>query len=218
MLTARIDHLVVTAPTLAQGTQYLHETLGVSPQAGGEHPRMGTHNSLLRLGADLYVEVIAPDPGAAAPSRPRWFQLDDANWNVRPQLATWVARTNDIYAAQAAAHIPNGEIQSMTRGDLEWLITITEDGGRPMQGAAPSFIQWNTPTHPAAAMQETGCSLLDLEVHHPESAALQDMLRRIGFEGKFSAHALPAGAPPYLLAHIQTPNGPRQLGVSISRN
>ena len=213
MLASRIDHLVITAPTLAQGVLYLSQALGVSPQAGGVHPRMGTHNCVLKLGPDLYTEVIATDPDAAAPGRPRWFQLDDADWNDRPQLATWVARSSDIRAAQAAAGIPNGEVHAMTRGELEWLITITEDGGLPMQGAMPAFIQWSAPQHPAASMQDMGCSLIGLESHHPEAPAIDDMLGRIGFEGRFSAHAVPAGAQPYLVAHIQTPGGPRQLGT-----
>lgn len=58
-----------------------------------------------------------------------------------------------------------------------------------MQGAAPALIQWNTPAHPAVAMPD--------------------------FEGKLSPHALPVGATPYLLAHIQTPDGPRKLDCNM---
>ena len=218
MLSTRIDHLVITAPTLAQGTQYLSRALGVSPQAGGAHPRMGTHNCVLKLGPDLYAEVIATDPEAIAPDRPRWFQLDDSDWNDRPRLATWVARTSDIRAAQAAAGTANGEVHAMTRGELEWLITITEDGNLPMQGAVPAFIQWGAPTHPAASMRDMGCSLIGLESHHPEALVIDNTLRQIGFEGRFSTHVVPAGAQPYLVAHIQTPDGPRQLGNIDGRN
>lgn len=218
MLATRIDHLVVTAPTLAQGTHYLQQALGVTPQTGGEHPRMGTHNCLLRLGPDLYLEVIAANPQAPSPGRPRWFQLDDKNWNHRPQLATWVARTSDIYGAQAATPIPVGEIHSMSRGSLDWLITIPPDGQLAMQGAAPAFIQWNTQAHPATGMQEAGCSLIGLEAFHPKAQALKSMLQHIGFEGQFQATPLPADVQPYLIAHIQTPSGLRQLGGSIPKS
>ena len=85
-----------------------------------------------------------------------------------------------------------------------------------MQGAAPAFIQWNTPAHPAVAMPDLGCSLAALEIHHPQAAAIQEMLDHIGFEGKLSPHALPVGATPYLLAHIQTPDGPRKLDCNMS--
>ncbi|SHH92962.1 VOC family protein [Pollutimonas bauzanensis] len=213
MLQSRIDHIVVTAPSLTQGRDYLRQALGVEPQAGGEHPGMGTHNCLLRLGDDLYLEVIAADPQAPAPPRPRWFQLDDAHWNSRPQLATWVVRSNDIYgAAQAASPLAPGAVQAMTRAGLDWLITIPEDGALALQGAAPALIQWRTQAHPASGMQDAGCSLIRLEAFHPQAAMLSGMLDSIGFEGRFAAFPLEQGRQPYLIAHIQTPAGPRRLG------
>ena len=76
MPPSQIDHLTVTAPSLAAGSAFVQEVLGVAPQAGGEHPRMGTHNLLLRLGDSLFLEVIAANPQVPAPDRPRWFGLD----------------------------------------------------------------------------------------------------------------------------------------------
>src|SRR5262245_56050439 len=93
-----IDHLVVTAPTLEAGAEHVERVLGVPLQKGGAHDRMGTHNLLLRLGDSLYLEVIAPDPAAPPPSRPRWFELDGPR-AAEPRLAAWVARTSDIRRA-----------------------------------------------------------------------------------------------------------------------
>jgi hypothetical protein len=76
MSACSIDHVTVTAPTLAGGAEFVRKALGVAPQAGGEHPRMGTHNLLLKLGDSMFLEVIAPNPNAPAPARPRWFALD----------------------------------------------------------------------------------------------------------------------------------------------
>ncbi|HUG58316.1 MAG TPA: VOC family protein [Candidimonas sp.] len=213
MLHSCIDHIVITAPSLEEGVHYLCQTLGVDPQVGGEHVSMGTHNCLLKLGSDIYLEVIATNPKAASPSRPRWFQLDDPHWNSSPKLATWVARTNDIQsAAQAAAPMPIGQVQAMSRGSLNWLISIPENGTLALQGTAPALIQWNTPAHPASAMQDLGCSLIRLEIFHHESEQLTSMLDRIGFEGNLQVLPLRQGTQPYLVAHIQTPAGPRQLG------
>ena len=61
----------------AFGGDYVRSVLGVAPGPGGAHARMGTHNLLLRLGESVFLEVIAPDPAAAPPGRPRWFGLDD---------------------------------------------------------------------------------------------------------------------------------------------
>jgi len=73
-----IDHLVIAAPDLASGTAHVADVLGIAPQGGGAHPRMGTHNRVLGMFGGMYLEVIAIDPEAAAPQRPRWFGLDSA--------------------------------------------------------------------------------------------------------------------------------------------
>jgi len=41
-----LDHLVVACRDLAQGSAWLRERLGESPQPGGKHKLMSTHNSL----------------------------------------------------------------------------------------------------------------------------------------------------------------------------
>lgn len=78
----RIDHITITAPSLAAGAEFVSQTLGVLPQVGGEHPRMGTHNLLLRLGDALFLEVISPNPLVPAPARPRWFALDNSRFTT----------------------------------------------------------------------------------------------------------------------------------------
>ena len=68
-MAAMLDHLVVTAPNLKSGVQWVRDTLGATPELGGKHPRMGTHNCLLQLGEQTYLEVISPDPNAPDPGR-----------------------------------------------------------------------------------------------------------------------------------------------------
>ncbi len=142
MLTSDIDHLVVTASTLASGIQYVEQALGCKMQPGGQHPRMGTHNALLKIGDRCYLEVISIDPSATSPSRPRWFELDTLLPETRPRLATWVLRTNDIYKVSHAAEIDLGIVEEMSRGTMEWQITIPPDGRLPFHGIAPAVIQW----------------------------------------------------------------------------
>ncbi|AIY42415.1 hypothetical protein LT85_3257 [Collimonas arenae] len=216
MLHTCIDHLVVVAGTLAEGMEYVRQALGVELEAGGEHPRMGTHNCLLRLGDGLFLEVIAVNPGAPPPDRPRWFWLDSLDHDASPRLATWVVRTNDIHAVVAASPIALGTIEPMTRGQLNWLITIPGDGSLPLNGVAPTCIEWQAQqSHPASRLQNRGCSLLRLEAYHTEAQPINDMLTLVGFQGPFAAIPLAADAQPCLIAHIQTPAGLRQLGLPL---
>ncbi len=208
---SQIDHIVITAPDLVAGAELVRRSLGVRPQPGGEHARMGTHNSLLRLGESLYLEVISPNPDAPKPGRPRWFELDEVKPDTPPRLATWVARTDDIRSTLAACSEPLGNVEPMSRGELNWLITIPSDGSLPLGGIAPTLIEWHTEAHPAARLREAGCSLVRLEAFHTEAPRISALLRSISVEAEISVAPLPAGKRPYLVAHIQTPNGPRKL-------
>jgi hypothetical protein len=214
MPACSIDHLTVTAPSLEAGARFVEQALGVPLQPGGRHVRMGTHNRLLRLGESLYLEVIAPDPDAAAPGRPRWFGLDGLAAGAGPRLATWVARTDDIAASLAAASEPLGAAEPMERGDLRWLITIPADGELRLGGAAPSLIQWQVPAHPAAGLADHGCSLVRLEAFTPEPVRLKELLVSLGLGQALELHNLPAGEPVRLVAHIDTPAGRRLLSCS----
>jgi hypothetical protein len=203
----------MTAPSLAIGVEFVGRTLGVTPQIGGEHPRMGTHNCFVRLGEKIYLEIISINPAAPPPKRPRWFQLDEAKSDGPPRLATWIVRTDDIEAAVSASPIPLGEVEPMSRGQLNWLITIPKDGSLPLQGIAPTLIQWPSGAHPTNTLHDLGCTLVRLQGFHPEPAKVGDILESIGFEGEFAVSPLPPGERPYLVAHIQSPAGLRQLSA-----
>ena len=211
MPRCHIDHITITAPNLAVGVEFVRRSLGVMPQVGGEHPRMGTHNHLLRLGDSIFLEVISPNPDAPKPGRPRWFELDNLESNTPPRLALWVARTTDIHSTLAACSEPLGNIEPMSRGQLNWLITIPGDGSLPFNGIAPTLIEWHTEAHVATKLQDVGCSFVRLEAFHPEAPRISALLKSISVEGEISVAKLPAGEKPYLVAHIQTPSGLRKL-------
>lgn len=212
MSLCQLDHLTLVAPDLAAGADAVSRWLGVPLQPGGEHPRMGTHNRLLRLGEGRFLEVISPNPAAPAPARPRWFGLDHLAEGDPPRFATWVARTTDLRGLAGEVRPVLGEVETMTRGDLRWLITLTPDGGLPFGGMAPALIEWPVGVHPASRLPDQGCTLVRLTAHSPDAPQLQRWFERLGLAGEVSVATLPVGTQPYLEADIQTPSGLCRLG------
>lgn len=216
MSQCRIDHITITSPTLEAGAALVRQVLGVEPQLGGEHPRMGTHNLLLRLGDALFLEVISPNPKAPAPSRPRWFNLDGLAVDAMPALSTWVVRTLDIHTTASACSEPLGNIEPMSRGALNWLITIPADGSVPLDGVAPALIEWHTDAHPASRLDDRGLALDRLEIFHPDPGRISCLLSSIGIASDVSVLPLATGMKPHLVAHIDTPLGRRMLSTQNS--
>jgi Glyoxalase-like domain len=210
-LLSFIDHLVIGAHTLEEGRNYVHQTLGIFPESGGEHITMGTHNCLLKLGNSIYLEVIAVNRDVRQPDRPHWFGLDEFFSQSKPRLLTWVVRTNDVNEAKKRSNISFGEIENMDRGNLEWLITVMQDGSMPMQGVAPTLIQWKTDQHPTDSLSESGCSLVQIEGYHPKAKVISEVLQSICFEGIFSVEKSGQDTKPSLIAYIEIQKGIRKF-------
>lgn len=162
-----LDHLVILCDTLDDGARWCQDTLGVSPGPGGRHPLMGTHNRLLRLDGpgfpQAHLELLAIDPDAPPPGRPRWFGLDAPGLRAGlrrdgPALARAVLRCPALgacHAALAGLGCPPGRVLAASRdtpaGPLSWRITVRDDGGIGLDGHLPTLIEWSGP-HPTDAM------------------------------------------------------------------
>ena len=219
-----VDHLVVLAPSLAEGVAWCEATLGVVPGPGGEHPLMGTHNRLIPVNTAAfpraYLEIIAINreavPQRAAGAK-RWFDLDDDALQARlrtqgPQLAHWVAQVPDLPQALAtlsAQGIDRGQVVAASRptpqGLLRWQISVRDDGQRLFNGCLPTLIQWGD-THPTQAMADQGVALESLALAHPQAGALRQALDAVGL-GAIPVHTGPAR----LQARLRTPRGPVDL-------
>lgn len=214
-MITNIDHLVIGAETLEAGVAYLREALGVDIPYGGEHLLMGTHNHLMQLGNDVFLEVIAVNPEASDPGRPRWYGLDDpyvaAQIARQPQLLTWVVNTADIAGLLRQTSLPLGVPERVTRGALSWYFGVMEDGRLPGAGLIPHVIQWHVETHPAGGMADLGCRLQRLTLYSAHAAWLAQQLAEIDAAQHVALGALAAGDLPYIEAHIETPDGLRVL-------
>ncbi|HET9651325.1 MAG TPA: VOC family protein [Usitatibacter sp.] len=204
-----LDHLVVAAVTLDEGAAWLESRLGVPVSPGGRHDAMGTHNRLLSLGPGRYLELIAIDPGAPAPQRARWFELDAPAMRARlarsPALIHWVARTDDIEHAVGATAFGHCDILSLARGPFRWRIGVPPSGSLAQDGIAPTMIEWQGGGHPSELLPDAGCRLEALVLCHPEAPETLHSLSLAGLAPGEPVEAATIGRG--LDARIRTPRG-----------
>lgn len=224
-MTLAIDHLVIAAPDLDSGSEYVANALGIAPEGGGAHPGMGTRNRVLGLFGGLYLEVIAIDPSAPAPGRPRWFGLDGDLMQQRlrdgPFLAHWAARVErpaDLSRWQAQYPDRIAPAIPMTRGSLHWRLTVPDDGSLPAwqgeaasagDGVFPTLIQWDVPNHPGISLPRRNLALRRLRGQHPHAELLRQGLAWIGATPLIEIEQ--TDGPPQLSAEIETPAGIKTL-------
>ncbi len=208
-----LDHIVVAANTLDEGRAWARAVIGVDPIGGGKHDGLATHNTLLRLNDNRYLEIIAIDPDAGAPNFPRWFGLDTAEVQEfvlhGPRLVAWVARVGGaVDAIEQLVAAPNYSakiVRLATRADFRWRFAFTPDGERIGSGALPHLIQWDSPVHPAERLPESGLVLSSLTLGAPEPEATTALLAAFGFAGD-GVH-VGQSSPAHLVATLRSPQG-----------
>ena len=206
-MATEIDHIVVGTKDLESGARWIEDMLGTPPQGGGQHSTMGTYNKLWSLGSS-YLELVAIDPDAPAPSRPRWFGLDDPDIQDSlasgPRLLNWAVRVENIERAVKECPVNLGSIHTMSRGDFTWKVAVREDGALVHQGQIPLVIEWQTP-HPASTMADQGLRLVRLKAHRSEKAIVIKALDALDADDliKIEDGSVTAG----IMAEISTDDG-----------
>ena len=207
----QLDHIVIAADSLQQGVEYLQAKLGVEVPKGGVHKTMSTHNLVMQLANDAYLEVIAIDPAVPPPRHPRWFGLDEAAMRAslkqRPRLITWVMNTADVRQLAAAADFDIGKPTALSRDQLKWEIALTDDGRLLGGGMLPYCIQWHSKPHPSQGMANLGCVLHALTIYHNRPYWIAEKLDAIDAGHLVQIEALENDETSYLTADIETPNG-----------
>jgi len=226
-MKSQIDHLVLAAHTLQQGVEWCEATLGITPAAGGEHEKYGTHNRLFKIATPsfpvAYLEIIAINPEAVIEKKPpptRWFDLDNLQLQtelaILPRLIHFVVNTSNIQDARhawKAQGIDRGPVIHASRktpkGLLQWQITVRPDGDRLFNGTLPTLIQWGKPEaadpmqlHPRNHLPRSGVSLKSLAVSHPSASKIQSAYDAISL-GQIEISEGPAN----IVATLQTPKG-----------
>jgi hypothetical protein len=212
---------------LQQGVEWCEATLGITPAAGGEHEKYGTHNRLFKIATPAfpvaYFEIIAINPDAVIEKKPpptRWFDLDSKQLQAElaksPRLVHFVVNTDNIQDARHAwknQGIDRGPIIHASRktpkGLLQWQITVRPDGDRLFNGTLPTLIQWGKPEaadpmqlHPRNHLPRSGVSLKSLTVSHPSASKI-----KAAYEAIMLGNIDVTEGPANIVATLQTPKG-----------
>jgi|TARA_Y100000385_G_scaffold255366_1_gene280923 hypothetical protein len=197
----KFDHFAIATDDLEKTVTNLEKKFKYPFSSGGEHKMFGTHNRLFRLG-DIYLEVIAINPLAAASQQPRWFDLD--NFNGKSRIITWIASTENILDLVPNIWDNPGEIKKLSRDKLKWDFTVPTRGKMPMGGAAPALINWGNTQHPTLSMVDHSCRLERFLVNTPFADDLNPILKNILFDRRIEVNSSRSIS---FEAHISTPSG-----------
>ena len=182
-MKSHIDHIVIGTGNLISGTKILETKLNVNFSPGGEHQIMGTHNNLLKLQSDIYLEIIANNPDVENPSRQRWFALDETKTKEKithtPRALCWVLEVNDIENTVKKCGYDPGEILQISRGELTWKITVPSNGMLVDNGVLPALIEWSSHQHPSKKLTDSKVSINMLSLFHPEPYKIKNIITNL---------------------------------------
>jgi hypothetical protein len=169
-----VDHILLGASDLERAVTEFERVTGVRPLYGGKHP-FGTHNALVSLGKNLYLELIAPRPGAIPES---FFNQLATLENLTP--IAWAASTPAPQQARQRLESEGFQISDVRAGSrirpdgttLQWQ---TFELQRKLPGA-PFFISWAPGSAHPSATSPTGCKLESFTIATPEREVLNRLL------------------------------------------
>lgn len=201
-----IDHLIYAHPDLDLAVAAMRDRFGVEAGGGGSHPGRGTHNKLLALGPETYLELIAPDPDQPTPTTPRPYGVAGI---TQGGLVGWALAVDDIVAARMHAQehgFDPGEVIEGQREDsagrlLRWQVTRNAQAAGPI----PFLISWGDTRHPAVDAP-VGLNLTSVAVEHPRPTEIITALVALGAD--IEVRRAPRRA---LVAKIESPCGPMEL-------
>ena len=179
-----IDHVILGVNDLDSGIREFESRTGVTPKRGGEHPGRGTQNALVTLGKGQYLEILAPASSQAPTAR------QSAVDHAQLTLVGWALHTREINRVVQQLRTAGFEVQGPTPGSrrapdgalLAWQSASTDE-----LGLTPFFIEWSKDTPHPSTTSPAGCSIVSMELRHPEPKRLQSLFTAVGFSGTISA-------------------------------
>jgi hypothetical protein len=178
------DHIVYTVPNLESALADLEARLGVKPLIGGRHDTQGTKNALINLNDGAYLEILAADDDNKNIPPPRWMGVDVL---TRPRITRWALKSDDLLTdgkvlrghSSTLGHTKAGSRQRPDGSMLRWELILPTS--IPEVDIIPFMVDWGqSDIHPHDAMPDMGCSIVALQLRHPEPERIQSVLQELG--------------------------------------
>ncbi|MFT6707352.1 MAG: hypothetical protein ACJATF_002196 [Flavobacteriales bacterium] len=179
-----IDHIVYTVSNLEEAINDFEKSLGVRPIIGGYHKTQGTKNALLNLSNGCYLELLAVDESNTEIPPPRWMGVDVLTKN---QITRWALKSDILKIDSRTLQQYNSEMGKTTGGSrnteagslLKWKMILPL--AKPEVEIVPFMVDWSqSETHPAEALADSDCSLVELYVMHPEPEIFDRIFKELG--------------------------------------
>ena len=169
----KLDHIVLAANTLEEGTSYIENKLRIKLSNIGYHKDMGTHNRVVKISKSVYLEVISIDPNCEQIKSKRWFNLDSSKLQSQlrksPRVIGYVIEntTNKILKYYEPFF-------KASRGEYKWKFAMPCNNSNIsadqsyQNGIIPSLINWES-EKPINKMQDNHLNLEKIQVLLSES-------------------------------------------------
>jgi len=204
MIVPQIDHIVYVVTDLHQGIDHIQKITGAPVSPGGQHLNRGTHNALLKIGAQCYFEILAIDKSNHAIQPPRWMGVDHIS---EARITRWAIRSSeDIQREARILELYRPQYGKITPGSreiapnqmLNW--SMTEPGHHAVD-PVPFLIDWKDSIHPTTALPQQ-CELISLSLGHPNPSKVNLQLTNLNVDLVFHE-----SDQEYIHAELSTPNG-----------
>lgn len=200
-----LDHLVWAVPDLDLAIKEVEFATTIKAVIGGSHPDHGTCNALISMGEGLYFEILARDNSLPAGELAKFCQN-----LTKPNLATWVVRTNNIpevvervekmgYQAivkEMSRLRPSGE---KLKWQLLWL--KGHEGGN----FVPLIIDWQNSRHPSLDTP-SGLKLVSFRIEAVSPKPLEKIFSSLSIDVE-----LKSGSENKMVAIIESPKNKLEL-------
>lgn len=217
-----VDHFVIGLPhemLVEEGIAWFEGLTGVRPNMGGKHKGYGTHNAIVGLGDNCYLELLAVDPeqrppGGEIAAAVSWMGMQENR--PAPRMLTWcmhpvaggMGLESLVEGANAAGYNP-GEIKPFSRAtstgeELRWR-SVFNHYSSPLLGGGlvPFLIEWLDGAAPPPKTAPKGISLVDIRAGHPKPEEVVPILTALGLRD----WPIAVAPEPFLEIEIETPKG-----------